>query len=124
MPSRRSLRDPTGSRSPHFPVELGVADPSHAFLKLRAKLEQTRFDLIRTDLEMCLTFASVSETADRMGHREYAEHTLAKAEKGYSDMLRFFSQATGVTGEVEKKLESKFRQVRERLDGLQRLVQS
>ena len=49
------------------------------------------------------------------------ERTLASAEKGYSDMLRYFSQATGMTAEVEKELQSKFKQLRERLDGLQRL---
>ena len=67
---------------------------------------------------MCLTFATVAETAYSMGHREHAERTLASAEKGYSDMLRFFSQAKGMTAEVEKELRSKFRHLRERLDGL------
>jgi hypothetical protein len=56
-----------------------------------------------------------------MGHREHAKRTIASAEKGYSDMLRYFSQATGMTVEVEKELQSKFKQLRERLDGLQRL---
>jgi hypothetical protein len=100
-----------------------VADPYQAFRKLRAEIEQSRFDLIRTDLGLCLTFA-VAVTAINMGHRERAKRTLTKAEKGYSDMFRFFSQATGVTAEVERELESKFKQLRERLDGLQRLVQS
>jgi hypothetical protein len=36
-------------------------------------------------------------------------------------MLRFFSQATGMTAEVEKEFLSKFRQLRERLDALKRL---
>ena len=56
-----------------------------------------------------------------MGNREHAERTLAAAEKGYSDMLRFFSQAKGLTAEVAEELQSKFRHLRERLDGLQRL---
>ena len=56
-----------------------------------------------------------------MGHREHAKRTIASAEKGYSDMLRYFSQAKGMTPEVEKELQSKFKQLRERLDGLQRL---
>jgi hypothetical protein len=33
-------------------------------------------------------------------------------------MLRFFSQAREVTPEAEKELQSKFRHLRERLDGL------
>jgi len=50
--------------------------------------------------------------------------TLGRAEKGCSDMLRFFSQATGMTAEVEKEFLSKFRQLRERLDALKRLYGS
>jgi hypothetical protein len=100
-----------------------VADACNVFLKLRAENEQICFDLIRTDLQLCLTFAAVAETAHSMGQREYAERSLAKAKKGYSDM-RLFSQATRMTAEGEKELQSKFRQVRERLDGLQRLIQS
>jgi hypothetical protein len=98
-----------------------VADQSHESLRLRAETDQARLDFIRTDLDVCLTFVKVAETAYCMDHREHAERTVAKAEKGYSDMLRFFSQARGMTAEVEKELQSKFRQLRERLDGLQRL---
>jgi hypothetical protein len=86
--------------------------------RLQYEIEQSRLDLIRTDLDLCLTFAAVAETAISMGHREHAERTLASAEKGYSDMLRYFTQATGMTAEVEKELLSKFNQLRERLDGL------
>jgi hypothetical protein len=52
---------------------------------------------------------------------QLGKHALAKAEKGYSDMQRYFSQATGMTAGVEKELQSKFRELRERLDGLKRL---
>jgi hypothetical protein len=87
--------------------------------RLQDEIEQSRLNLIRTDLDVCLTFAAVAETAYSMGRREHAERTLASAEKGYFDMLRFFSQARGMTTEVEKQLQSMFRQLRERLDGLQ-----
>ena len=87
----------------------------------RAEIEQSRLDLIKTDLDLCLTFATVVETAMSMGHREHAERALAKAEKGYSDMLRFFSRVRNLTPEVESELESLFKQLRERLDGLNRL---
>jgi hypothetical protein len=92
--------------------------------RLRGENEMARIDLIRTDLELCLTFAEVAETAISMGHREHAERTIASAEMGYSDMLRYFSEAKGMTAEVQFELQSKFRQLRERLDGLQRLNQS
>ena len=99
---------------------MSVADPYHEPLRLREQTEQARLTFIQTDLEVCLTFATVAETAYSLGNREHAEQTLAKAEKGYSDMLRFFTQATGMTAGVEKKLLSKFQQLRERLDGLKR----
>ena len=80
-----------------------------------------RLDFIKTDLGVCMTFAKVAETALSMGHREHAARTIASAEKGYSDMLRYYTQATGMTPEVEMELQSKFKQLRERLDGLQNL---
>jgi hypothetical protein len=97
-----------------------VGDPFQESLRIRAKTEQARLDFIRTDLDLCMTFATVAETAYRMGHRAHAEQTLASAEKGYSDMLRYFQKATGMTAGVESELQSKFRRLRERLDGLQR----
>ena len=89
-------------------------------LRIRNETDQALLDFIRTDLGVCLTFATVAETAISMGHREHAERTIASAEKGYSDMLRYFSQATGMTPEVERDLQSKFKHLRERLDGLRR----
>jgi hypothetical protein len=53
-----------------------------------------------------------------MGHRQQAAQSMASAEKGYSDMLRFFSQARAMTPGIEKELQSRFRKVRERLDEL------
>jgi hypothetical protein len=70
---------------------------------------------------LCATFTAIAETAYNMGHREHAERTLANAEKGYVDMLRLFSQAKGLTPDVERELQSKFKQLRERLDRLQGL---
>ena len=101
-----------------------MGDLFHDNLRLRAEIEQARLDFISTDLGVCMTFATVAETAIRMGHREHAERTIAHAEKGYSDLLRYFSQAKRMTPEVEKELQSKFKQLRERLDALQRLTQS
>ena len=89
--------------------------------RLRAEIELSRLDFIRTDLGVCMTFATVADTALSMGHPEHSKRTIASAEKGYSDMLRYFTQATRMTPEVEMELWSKFRQLRERLDGLQRV---
>ena len=98
-----------------------MADQFHESLRLRAETEKARLDLINTDLDVCLTFAAMVQTEHRLGNREHAEQTLAKAEKGYSDMFRFFSEATGLTPEAKEKLQSKFQQLREQLDGLKRL---
>ena len=88
--------------------------------RLRAEIDRALLDFIRTDLGVCLTFATVVETANSVGHRDHAERTIAAAEKGYSDMLRYFLRARGIAPEVEKELKALFKQLRGRLDGLQR----
>jgi hypothetical protein len=92
----------------------------HQSVRLRDEIEQARLDFIWTDLGVVLTFAAIVESEYKMGNREHAERTLAKAEKGYSDLLRLFSQAKGLSAELEQEFQSKFKQVRERLDGLPR----
>lgn len=67
---------------------------------------------------VCLTLATVSATAYNMGDREHAERTRASAEKGYSDMLSFFSEAKGPSPKLENELQSKFKELRKLLDGL------
>ena len=96
-----------------------MGDSFHEILKLRVETNQALLDFIRTDLDLCLVFATVAETAHSMDHRAHAERNLANAEKGYSDMLRYFLRATGMTAEVESELQSKFNQLRERLNRLQ-----
>ena len=98
-----------------------MADLFEESLRLRAETNQTRLDLISTDLGVCLTLAAIVETEYRLGNREHAERTLATAEKGYSDILRFFSRTTEMTPEVQGELRSRVKQLRERLDALQRL---
>jgi hypothetical protein len=98
-----------------------VGDLCHESLRIRDEADQALLDYIRTDLDLCLVFATVAETAYSMGHRAHAEQNIANAEKGYSDMLRYFLRARGTTPEVEMELRLKFKRLRERLDGLQRL---
>ena len=101
-----------------------MSGPHDEWLTLKGRTEQARVDFIRTDLDACNTFVTVAETAYSMDHLEHAEAIRAKAEKGYSDMFRYFSQTTGLTPEVESELQSKLQQLRERLDGLQRFRES
>jgi hypothetical protein len=97
-----------------------VGDSFHEILKLRAETNHALLDFIRTDLDLCLVFATVAETAYSMGRRAHAERNIANAEKGYSVLLRYYCQAKGMTAEVEMELWSKFQRLRDRLDGLQR----
>ena len=98
-----------------------MGDLFHETLRIWAETEQARLDFIRTDLDVCLALTDVAETKHKMGQREQAARTIASVEKAYSDMHRFFSQARGMTPKIENELQSKFRQVRERLDELKRL---
>jgi hypothetical protein len=100
-----------------------VSEPSDQPLRRRPEIGSAGLEFIKTDLEVCLTFATVAETAFSMGHRENAERALAIAEKGYSDMLRIVSQAR-MADEVEKDLQARLKQLRERLDGLRRFRQA
>jgi hypothetical protein len=84
-------------------------------LEQRVFQDAPRLDFIRTDLWVCLTLASVAETEYDLGNCENAERTLAAIEKGYSTLVRFFSQAEGLTAAEEKELWSKFQQLGERL---------
>jgi len=90
-------------------------------LRIQAEAEEACLDFIRTDLELCLTFARVAETAYGLGHLEHADQAVARAEKGYSDMLRFFSKAKRLTPGIEQELQSEFKELRDRLDRVQRL---
>ena len=90
-------------------------------LRIRDEIEWSRLDFIWTDLDLCLTLAAIAKRRYRMGSRELAERAFAAAEKGYSDLLRYFSQAKGLTAEREREFQSRFNRLREQLDGLQRL---
>jgi len=89
-------------------------------LRIQHEIEQARIDFIRTDLDLCLTFATVAQTAYSMGHGEHAEQAVASAEKGYVDMLGLFSKARNLTPEAKKELHITFKRLRDRLDELQR----
>jgi hypothetical protein len=97
-----------------------VGDRFLESLSIQDRTEQACLDFIRTDLDVCLTFAAVAETAYSMGHQEHAEQTVASAEKGYSTLLRFFSKVENPTPETKKELELTLKRLRERLDGLPR----
>jgi hypothetical protein len=102
----------------------GSGNPFHESLLLRADFDRRHLDFIGADLELCLTFAAIADWSFKTGHQKNAERNLANAEKGYSDMSRFFSRATGLTTQIEEELQLKFKLVRDRLEGLRRFKQS
>jgi hypothetical protein len=56
-----------------------------------------------------------------MAHYGHAEQTVARAEHGYATVLGFFSKAKGLLPGIQRELQSKFKELRERLNRLQRL---
>ena len=87
-------------------------------MAIRARTDQARIDFINVDLDLCLTLAGVAETAISLHHLDHAEQSISRAEKGYSDLLHFYSEASGMPEDVQKELQSKFSQLRQRLDEL------
>jgi hypothetical protein len=102
--------------------EVNVLGPFDQFSELQNQTEQARLDFIKTELDLCATFAAIVETEYSLGNREHAYRTMAEAEKAHSEALRAFSQATGLTPKAEQELQRRFKHLRDRLDGLQRLL--
>jgi non-ribosomal peptide synthetase component F len=86
---------------------------------LRDDIDRVRLDFIRTDLQVCLTLASLADTEYDLGNREHAARTVATVEKGYSTLLRFFSQAKCITPEARAELHFTFQRLRNRIGRLQ-----
>jgi hypothetical protein len=56
-----------------------------------SRIAITTVAIMRTDLELCLTLADLAETMYRIGNRDHAEQTLAKAEMvTFTDNVRAF----------------------------------
>ena len=113
--SFEELRD-TPSAAPTTGIgnayNLHMGSPFERWVTLRDDVEEVRLDFIRTDLQVCLTLTSVAETHCDSGNREHAARTIAKAEKGYSDLLQFFSRTKHLTPEAREELQSIFKQLR------------
>jgi len=58
---------------------------------LQAKSHKNRMGFLRTDLELCFSFARFAERSKDNGHHEKAQRYVAHIEKGYSTILRFLS---------------------------------
>jgi hypothetical protein len=96
-----------------------MGSPIDRWVTLRNDIDRVRLEFIRGDLQVCLTLASLADTEHNLDNREHAAKTVASAEKGYSDMLRYFSQAKNLAPGAKIELQSTFQRLRERLDRLQ-----
>lgn len=99
---------------------VNVDDQSEHWQQLRNEIEGARLDYIWNDLEEYPALLSIIEMEYRLGRQEHAERTLDAVENCYSDMLRIFRQAKGLESGIEAEFQSKFKRVRERLDGLKK----
>ena len=89
--------------------------------ELQAQSDRTRIDFLRTDLQICFTFAALAETEFEAGERDNAKRSLEDAEKGYATVSRFTTDprhASHIPPEVLHELVTQLRQLREALDNL------
>jgi hypothetical protein len=81
---------------------------------LSARADQDRLDFLRTDLDLCFTFADLIIPELGLQDREAAESLLAKAEQGYATIEYFLPK---VCNEREHQaLQQRLHQNRDRLD--------
>ncbi len=99
--------------------------PGDELPRLKAQADQARIVFLRTDIQVCFTFASLAETEHKTGHRENAERSLADAEKGYATVSRFLSDpkhAAHISPEAHQELSTELERLRTTLDQLRRLI--
>jgi hypothetical protein len=102
----------TGSSNSGLKQHLSMADQQH----LSSQADQDRLDLLRTDLDLCFTFADLIITELGLQDREAAEGLLAKAEQGYATIEYFLPK---VCNEAEHQaLQQRLHQLRARLDSV------
>ena len=84
---------------------------------------RNRIDFLRTELELCFTFASIAETEHKTGSPEHAKRSVADAEKGYTTLQHFLSDpkhARHIRDDERRELTAGLERLRKILDGLAR----
>ncbi|SRR5260221_497443 len=99
-----------------------MGDPSKPRNEPQVTTEQTRYEFLTTDLEVCFTFAKVVEAKIRLNDREAAEGALVKAERGYDTIRRFLADVRN--SEHRKEIETKLNRLRTSLDALRSQLKS
>jgi len=88
---------------------------------LQARSHENRMTFLRTDLELCSTFAGLAEKSIAAGSHEEARRQIGHAEEGYSTILRFLSDpkhARHFSSSDIQELTAGVADLRQRLDRL------
>ena len=92
---------------------------------LQVESDRLRADFLRTDLELCFTFADVAEAKLKRGDHEGAEQALSDAKKGHEAVGRFLSDpkhAKNLTTEELSEFTGGLERLRKRLDEVRQLT--
>jgi hypothetical protein len=82
---------------------------------LQAATDLNRVDFLRTDLDLCFTFADLAKTEREIGDRAAATRILEKAETGYATILRISADVK--KADQKHEIAQKLAELRARLDG-------
>ena len=83
---------------------------------LSVEADQSRLDLLRTNLDLCFTFADLLITELGLQDREAAESLLARAEHGYATIEYFLPKVCN--DREHQALQQRLHQLRARLDSV------
>ncbi len=82
--------------------------------RLKEESDKCRIQFLTAELDLCFTFASLAEGAQKRGHQEPAERALADAEIGYATLSRYLADPKHVAG-ISLKQHREFRTELQRL---------
>jgi hypothetical protein len=83
--------------------------------EIHAQAQRNRIDFLKTDLELCFTFADLLDTELQMGDRDAAQRLRENAEHGHDTVAYLL---LGVDEGSEKDvIQQRLNQLRARLDG-------
>jgi hypothetical protein len=82
--------------------------------RMHAETEERRIDFLRTDLELCFTFAELAKTERLSGDQSAALRVLEKAEIGHATVARFLRDVNDP--QAAREIEARLSELRARLD--------
>lgn len=84
-----------------------MSDVPDRIKALSAETEQTRFEFLQSDVDICFTFIEVAQTELGLGDRDSAAQALERAQTGLDAIERLLPdlQRAGDREEIERKME-------------------